>query len=151
MEQSNALFSLTIDPVTKAHLTETVKWSRFLSIVGFILCALMALLGLSFGAFMSYFGSGAGNPEAAAVATAGGLTSTITLILIAVLYFFPCLYLYRFSVRMRHALNGNSQQDLNDSFSNLRAAFRFVGIITMVVLALYLLGFALIIAGIAMA
>jgi uncharacterized membrane protein (DUF485 family) len=53
------------------------------------------------------------------------------------LYFFPCLFLFRFASKMKHALAANDQAQLNTSFQNLKSLFRFVGILTIIFLAFY--------------
>jgi hypothetical protein len=45
---------------------------------------------------------------------------------------------------MKTALNGNAQEQLNLSFQNLKLLFKYVGIITIILLALY--GLALVVA-----
>lgn len=142
-EQTQELFSLHIDPLTKSHLWETARWARFLSIVGFVLCVLIILGGVFFSSLFSFlsnnemYGSG--------INTTGlGVTMAFMYIIFAVVYFFPCLFLYRFSTKMKIALNSNAQDQLNLSFQNLRSLFKYVGIITIITLALY--GLALVIA-----
>jgi hypothetical protein len=58
---------------------------------------------------------------------------------LALLYFFPCLYLFRFAQKMKQALNHSDQESLITSLGNLKACFRFMGILTIVVLGIYLL------------
>jgi hypothetical protein len=41
---------------------------------------------------------------------------------------------------MRAALNGNDQQALNTSFQNLKACFRYIGIITIIALVFLAIG-----------
>ena len=43
MDQNNPLFSLSIDPLTKAHLNDTARWARFLSISGMVVLVLMVV------------------------------------------------------------------------------------------------------------
>ena len=71
----------------------------------------------------------------------------IVYILIAILYFFPCLYLYNFSAKMQRALQANDQGSLTDSFKNLKSCFKFLGIMTIVILTFYLLAIIVAIAG----
>ncbi|MGZ3959302.1 MAG: DUF5362 family protein, partial [Flavisolibacter sp.] len=61
-------------------------------------------------------------------------------IIVAVVYFFPCLFLFRFSAGMKKALNSNSQDELDLAFQNLKSMFKYVGVITIIFLALYALG-----------
>jgi hypothetical protein len=132
MEQvtSTSLFSLAIDPVTKAHLTETARWARFLAIVGLIFLGLMVLVGV-FGSAMLFSSSGVENYY-------GGLGAGIFagyMIVVGAIWFFPLFYTMRFATQMRRALSANDQQALNTSFQNLKICFRFLGILTIIGLA----------------
>jgi hypothetical protein len=61
---------------------------------------------------------------------------------IAVLYFFPSLFLFQFGSKMKIALNNNDQPALNLSFTKLKAYFRFWGVLTIILISFY--AFALI-------
>ena len=143
-ETSTELFSLQIDPLTKLHLTEIARWGKFLSIVGFILCGLIILSGVFFGAFFNFLTGGTTTnqndlPNAGISMVAGAFVY----IIIATIYFFPCLFLYRFSSAMKTALNSNDQEYLSQSFQNLKSLFKYVGIITIIVIAVYALMLAI--------
>lgn len=139
-EQSTELFSLQIDPLTKSHLAETARWGRFLSIVGFVMCGLIVLGGIAFGSFFSLITRGNDIYDKGGVTAGMGAAMIFVYIIVAVVYFFPCLFLFRFSAKMKKALNSNSQDDLDLSFQNLKSMFKYVGIITIICLALYALG-----------
>lgn len=144
MEQitSTSLFSLNIDPVTKAHLSETSRWARFLAIVGMVFVALAAV-GVLFIVVAGTMASGSlqngigDNPYSSGILSMFGIGAVIFYALLLLIWFFPLLYLLRFANKMRTALNGNDQQALNTSFQNLKACLRFVGIITLIILAFY--------------
>jgi hypothetical protein len=144
MDQQNQLFGLTIDPQSKRFLSETAKWGRFLSIIGFILCVLIAVLGVYFamklsevsGAFSEF---GGGSPMSSL-----GPAVAVVYILFAVLYFFPCLYLYRFSNQMVLALGSDDQITMTNAFENLKSVFKFFGILTIIILSIYLLSLLLV-------
>lgn len=140
MEQfhSQELFSLHIDPLTKSHLGETARWAKFLSIVGFVLCGLILIGGLFFSTVLGNLASRGEAYEGAPFSSAGlGATMAVFYIIFAVIYFFPCLFLYRFANKMKTALYGNAQDQLNLSFQNLKSLFKYVGVITIIILALY--------------
>jgi hypothetical protein len=143
MDQTNetSLFDLQIDAGTSLYLKETAKWAKFLSILGFIMCGLIVLAGIFFGTLMTSFSklSGAPASQVDVFAGAGGVMAAILYIGFAALYFLPCLYLFNFANKMLKALRETDQQNLMDSFKNLRAAFRFVGILTIIVLSIYAL------------
>lgn len=146
MEQTNtSLFSLSIDPVTKAHLTEAAKWARFLAITGMVFLVLMIIAGV-FGSAMLFSTTNRLESEYGGSATGMGAYGTgifaAYMIIVAVIYFFPLLFTLRFANNMRVALNANDQQALNISFQNLKACFRFLGI--LIIICLVFLAIALV-------
>jgi uncharacterized membrane protein YjgN (DUF898 family) len=142
MDNNQNLFSLTIDPVTKAHLYETAKWARFLAIIGFVFLGLMVIAGIA----MSFLFSSMPNMDAD-LDTPSPMASVFTggmiffYILMAAIMFFPLLYLYRFAERVKFSIEGNDQETLNSSFHQLKMCFRYVGIFTIVMLGFYALVF----------
>ncbi|WP_148661283.1 DUF5362 family protein [Flavisolibacter tropicus] len=145
-DQTTALFNLNVDTVTKAHLSETAKWARFLSVVGFVLLGLFLLGGI---AVSLYSERPLNNYGGNAAFSAYGVGMSFILLFTGVIWFFPLLFLYRFASRMKTALNGNDQNALNTSFQNLKICFRYVGIITIIILALYALLLVFAIVGVA--
>lgn len=145
MENDRPLFSLVIDPVTKAHLNDTARWARFLSIAGLVIIGLAFILAVltltlwkdrTFG----YTITGRENEEVTNTMRIGYMIFMMCLLLVA---FFPLMYLLQFSNRMRVALAANEQQDLNLSFLNLKKYFRYLGIIILIALAFYAVGFVM--------
>jgi|SRR5688572_31892200 len=138
--QENTLFGFGIDQISKTHLWEASKWARFLAIVGFIMCGLVAIAGIFAGSYFATSDSYDGDYGSSIFAGLGAVM-TIFYVGFAILYFFPCLFLLRFSNHMRNALNTNDQVTLNSSFQNLKIMFRYVGILTIIVISLYILLF----------
>lgn len=126
------LFELQVDHETTGYLSETAKWAKFLSIVGFVFCGLIVVAALFTGTIASSLG-----PFGGAAMGAGGFMQIVLLLAMAALYFFPCLFLFNFSRKMQFALRNNDQINLNDSFRNLKSNFKFVGILTIVILSIY--------------
>lgn len=153
MEQTSSLFSLSIDPVTKAYLSETARWARFLAICGFILLGLMLLFGIFVLVGMSSeIGSNISQEYGGSASMMEGLgmgAFAFMYIISALIIFFPLLYLLRFANRMRASLNGNDQQALNHSFQNLKSYFRYLGIITIILLAFYAIAIIFAVIGVA--
>lgn len=142
--QNAPLFGLNIDPNSKSLLTEIAKWARFLAIVGFIVCGLVVIAGIVMAAAFNSVDNPYDDGSAFMAPSAGiGVAAIIMYILVALIYFFPTLYLYRFGVRMRNALASSDQNTFNDSLSNLKASFRFVGILVIIMISLWILGFVL--------
>jgi hypothetical protein len=139
MEQQENLFDLHLDQQSVNYLSETARWSRLLSIIGFIYCGFMAIVGLFFGSMMSrMMAPGLGGSEAT-LPGVGTAFLSFFIILMALILFFPAYYLYNFSSKMRRALRNNDQAVLTDSLKNLKSFFKFYGIIVIIVLSVYAL------------
>lgn len=149
----SALFSLTIDPVTKANLAETAKWARFLAIVGMIVLILALAITVYSVTVLGGMGTMIAPNTGYDVNTSVNDTMKIGVIVFSIIMlavaFFPLLFLLRFANAMRNALNGNDQQRLNTSFQNLKIYFRYLGIVVLIVLVLYAIIFTFTIIGIA--
>ncbi len=117
-------------------LRETVKWTKFLSIMGFIGIALMVLLGLFVGVALSMMPSA----NQSSLPFAPGLLSLLYLVFAAV-YACPVYYLYKFSVDTKSALDSMNPNLLEEGLSYLKSHYKFVGIATIVFIALYILFF----------
>lgn len=139
-DQEN-LFGFGIDSTSRTHLTEAAKWARFLAIVGFVMCGLIVILSFFMGALFAGMSRYDKYGDSSAFGSGIGVIMTIFYLAIGVLYFFPCLFLLKFANHMLTALNTNEQHTLNRSFQNLKIMFRYVGILTIVVISLYILAF----------
>lgn len=138
--QESSLFGLNVDPVIKSHLFETARWGKFLAIVGFVVCGLIVVGGIFMvTAFSTFERRYSGYNSSASLGAVFGPSLAIIYVLISILYFFPCLFLLRFSNKMKTALATDNQAELTLSFQNLKALFRYVGILTIIVLSLYAL------------
>ena len=104
------LFDLQLDQQATAYLSESARWARFLSILGFIMCGLLVLAGVFMGSVLSTAFSG----SMGAGSYFGGAFFTVIYIVFALVYFFPCLYLFQFGAKMRMALRNNDQELLSE-------------------------------------
>ncbi len=123
---------MEISPETLANLNATRKWTMFLSILGFIFLGLLVFAGLATGTFLTAFKaheSGMGVPEPLIIA---GFA------IIALVYFFSILFLYRFSINIRDAVKENDIKKLSRAFRNLRTFFTYIGIIFIIALSIYI-------------
>ncbi|HMH23962.1 MAG TPA: DUF5362 family protein [Puia sp.] len=134
------LFELAVDNISSSYLKETAKWAKFLSIIGFITCGFLVLIALFAGSLFSNLGQASGFGMLGA---GFGAVFTVIYLIIAALYFFPCLYLFNFAAKMQVALRSNDQDQLTQSFKNLKSCYRFVGILTVIWLCLCILFFIL--------
>jgi hypothetical protein len=142
MENKDLLNSqLEVGDAAAAHLSDTAKWGKFLAVVGFIGLGFALVAGLvmlvasdSFSTYNSSF---------------NGLGPLVGIVYLAfaLLYFFPCLFLLRFSNKLKAALLGNDQESLNEAFNQQRRLYKFVGILIIILLSFYALVFLLAILG----
>ncbi len=143
--QDTSLFGINVDQAGKSHLADAAKWAKFLAVFGFIICGLIVIIGIFFGSFFSMLTSQYGSnpynelPVNSGLGSVMGTAMAFVYILMALIYFFPCLYLFRFATKMKNAIASNDQTVLNASFQNLKAAFRFVGILTIIGMAFWVL------------
>ncbi len=129
-------FELNLSNNILGMLKETTTWSYFLSIIGFIGIGFMILGGIIMTAVMGTMAN-----EFNPYQNMGFSPAYIGLIYIvmAAIYFFPVLYLFNFSRKMRTALRTKNNDDLTAAFSNLKSHYKFLGIFTIVVISIYVL------------
>ncbi len=121
---------------SQAFLKETAKWTGFLSILGFIGVGFMvlgALLILTVGGSFIARTGGMGGMQT-------GILALVYLIMAAI-YFVPVLYMYNFSKEMKKAVRTGSAQDYENGFDYLKRHFKYVAIVAIVILSLYVLMF----------
>ncbi len=143
METNPEPRKIEIDEQTLKYLNTTRKWAMFLAIIGFIFVGLIIIIGLIAGTFLTAFNSGEkglGIPES---------LMFIPVLFIALIYFFPVLFLFRFSKHTSHAIHTLDKQVLNRAIKNLKLYFAYIGILIIIVLLIYII--ALIVAGTSMA
>jgi len=128
----NAEFGLSDS--AKSYLLETAKWAKFLAIVGFVMIGILVIFALFFSSIMSSMPE---FEEIPGLAGLGGTFVTIIYLLMALLYFFPALYLYRFATKTKVALVAASSEGLSVGLGNLKSTFKFMGILMFIVLVLY--------------
>lgn len=131
---------LTLDREAFLNLHETGGWANFLAILGFIMVGFLVLLGFFVGAILSTLPmreSGVPFP-----------TSVFTAIyfLIAVIYFFPVYYLYKFATGVRQGIPARNSQQVGEALRNLKSHYKFVGIMTIAMFVLYIVFILLFIA-----
>ncbi len=129
----NEVSKMELEKDSIKSLNEIRKWTSFFAILGFIFIGLMLVVALSFGSIYSQIGA---NRYVAPFPT---FLIGFIYIVFGIIYFFPILYLYRFSSWTRKALILKSTSDLNLAFRNLKRHYRYMGIITIIILGLYVL------------
>src|SRR6056297_2243645 len=125
-QASNVPERMNLTRLALENLDETRKWTKFFSILGFVGVGLLILAAI----VMAVSGAGLG--------FASPLVSLLYIAL-AVLYVYPSLSLYRFSEQTREALAATDEDLLESAFHYLRKSFRFLGIMTIVIIGIYIL------------
>lgn len=136
---------MQLTEAARGFLRESARWSKFLAIVGFIFIGLIVILAIFVGAIFSSLPDTGNFPLGAMK----GFLTAIYLIM-AVIYFFPVYYLYKYANDTKEAIDSNDNELLAKGLESLKSHHKFFGIMTIVALSFYALGILFsIIAGIA--
>ena len=123
--------NLIIDWSSKEFLKETAKWTKFLAILGFVGIGLMVLGSLVMLFVPSSLMSNGDFPFG------GKIFMMLLYLAFAVLYYFPISYLYQFSENTKKAIENNDNNAIRDAFEFLKSHYKFMGILTIILLAFY--------------
>jgi len=113
------------------HSLDTIwRWASFFSIMGFIFIAFIILMGIVMGFVLTSLDNGA---------MGEGFKYAIMAIyfVLGAVYFYPVLLLFRFANWTKKALKNRSSLDFSLALKNLKSHFQYVGIMTVVLFALY--------------
>ena len=131
MDNIQNIRKIEIDQNTLKHLNTLRKWTMFHAILGFIFLGLFIVIGAIAGTFLSAFSTVKTGNEVT------DLTILIIIFILAVAYFFPILFLFRFSKYSARAVHTLSKVDLHKAIKNLKAYFIYLGVIIILGLLLY--------------
>lgn len=125
---------LYLSSLAQQGLKTAASWSFGLSILGFIGIGFMVIGGVAMLAMSSFF------PKE----MTGGVdfpfwTISLLYLVLAGLYFFPVYYLFQFSNRMKRALQNNDVQSLTESCVTLGKHYKFLGIMVIGLIGLYII------------
>ncbi|HVS92584.1 MAG TPA: DUF5362 family protein [Mucilaginibacter sp.] len=146
--ETNVPASPTPDPViildteAQAYLRETGRWASFLAVMGFIFCGLILILAIFVGSVFTIMSRI--SPVYQNMPQTAGTAMSVFYILLDVLYFFFPFYLYRFADRIKKGIVYTDANSVNSALSNLKSFFKLSGIVTIVVVSLYLLIFIIV-------
>ncbi|RAJ29620.1 DUF5362 family protein [Pedobacter cryoconitis] len=136
LQEDAEVDALWITEDIRSYIYDAAKWTRFLSIVGFVLTAMFVMSAFSVGAMLSTLSTTMpGNP----MLKLGSTVWTIIYLLFALLQFYPSFLLYKFSTSATKAVLFADQPSLGEAISKLKSFFKFWGILTIVIIALYIL------------
>lgn len=126
--------SIELTPNGVGYFAEMRKWTLFLSIIGFIFIGLALVAVLFMGGLMKSF------------IPTSGLLVVVPMLIIAFVYFFPLYFLLKFSSVSKEAILTNDSIKLEEAVRYLKRFFKYIGIMTIVLLCLYLV--AIVVAGV---
>jgi hypothetical protein len=122
-----------VSSTTLEHLRGTKPWVRLLSVLGFIFAILICLGGVAMMVGSSFMGEATGLTGLTAI----GLGAFY--LLLAFLYIFPSLWLWRYAGSIQTLLSSRRTADLDEAMKHQKAVWRFFGIISMVMIVIYAL------------
>lgn len=124
--------TMEIDGSIMSILNETRKWTKFLSIIGFIGVGILLLMSLFIGSILSTTMESMPQSMPFSPSFIG-----VIYVVIAIVYFFPVLFLFNFSNKLKTALYTRNQEELYNAFNNLKRHFKFIGILIIVGLLIW--------------
>ena len=130
--------SLQLNQQAVDALRGSAKWSMFLSILGFIGVGLMLIAALFMGSVMAMIPDPSGEMGFNPFGAIKGFISILYLVL-AVIYFIPVYYLYKYASGMKNALNVNDSNLVSNALVNLKQHHKVLGIMIIVLISLYIL------------
>jgi len=116
-----------------SYLLKAAKWGKFLAILGFIVCGLLIAGGI----MMSFVLNIVSDEMVPLNMPFPPVILSVIYILIAGVYLIPVIFLNSFSNNAIKAANLPSTENMTTSIKNLKNLFVFVGVSTVVILALY--------------
>lgn len=119
------------------HLRETVKWSKFFSILSIIWLTLFLISMLS----ISFIGVGAALAADPLIGSLGSIGMIFIFIVVSAFYIYPIYALFKFSQHMRLGLDNSDSFHVSEGLRHQKGLFRYVGIITILIIGFYVLIF----------
>src|SRR5215213_2786165 len=130
--QNDPLANVPVTPLMVEHLRATKPWVRLISVIMFISAGLIFLGGLA----MMFLGSSMG--------TRGfGLGPVIGIIyfIMGGLYVVPAYFLHQYASSIQDFLQGGGDSAMENALGSQKSFWRFVGILTLVIICIYALVF----------
>lgn len=117
------------------YLVKSRNWTMFIAIMGFIGLGILLVAAIFLFVAGSFIPAGIGSASPFPL----GLLSVVYLI-VAVIYFFPVLYLLRFSQYSGKAAQSLDPMQLTHAIKNLSKHFQWIGISIICIIGLYVVG-----------
>lgn len=132
-ESTNPEVKLELDRESLIHLHETGGWANFLAIIGFILVGFIVLMGFVMNVMFSNL------PMEDSPLPMTGPIFMVVYFVMAVVYFFPVYYLYKFASGVRQGVRARDSRQVSEALRNLKSHYKFIGILTIAMFVLYII------------
>ena len=134
MEENSTIqkTEVTLTQNSLNYLSEIGKWSMFFAVLGFIGIALMIIVGFFAGTIFSAL------PASSEMPIPGFLFGLIYIVLGGV-YYLPMKYLYNLASKISTGVRKKDEAILEESLMNLKAHYKFMGIMYIAIFSLYIL------------
>lgn len=136
--QTDPLANVPVTPLMIEHLRATKPWVRLISVIMFISVGLMFLGGL----LMLFM------PSTPGMRGVGfGPFLAIFYFVFGVLYIFPAYFLHQYASSINDLVQGGGDTAMENALGSQKSFWRFVGILTLVIICIYVLVILLAILG----
>ncbi len=123
----------------KVNWVSTAKWTMFLTVITFIYLGFAVLAMFVVMPMMGTALAMGGQSELAGMIESAGAAFIIFALLVLGVMFMITLFQLRFSTGIQRAMQYDSQEAFESAWRNLRNYFRWNGIITIAIIAIYVI------------
>ena len=132
------IFKLEIDSAAKSSFLEMARWTKFLAILGYVIMGMVLVLGIFISVFMnSFYEAYGGTSPLAALGSGGPIIIMLVFTVITSIYIYPTYALMKYSSCIKAALTTDNKEQFNIAIRYLKNMFKYIGIFTIVLMALY--------------
>jgi hypothetical protein len=131
INQDEQTFAGVLTQAAIRHLKDTAPWTRFFSILGFIVCGLMVIASLAMLIGFGAFG------ERSMVGT--GIAAFFFYLIFAVVIFFPNLYLNKFSRHVSNFCDSTDRDNLEAALEMQKKYWNYMGVLAIIYLSILVL------------
>lgn len=133
---------LVVTEEIRSYIYETAKWTKFLSVVGLVVAVFLALMAFSANAIIDGLALAApGN----ALVQMGTAFLTVYFLCLSLMLFYPSFLLFKYSNAATTAVLYADQENFTIAMKKMKSLFKFWGIITIIILSLYIFSFLMMI------
>jgi hypothetical protein len=125
------LNSVPVSETMVFYLRGAAPWLRFLGILGFIGCGILAAVGVLMRVLLPGL-----DMNWASLEILTGSIMPLVYIIIGIVGIFPARYTYNFGARIRNFLRTNAEFELELALKNNKSLWKFYGIMAMISIAL---------------